>query len=218
MKVCTDACLFGAYVPVENFISILDIGTGTGLLALMLAQRTKENITAVEIDPNASVQAADNFKNSPFPNQIKVILTDIQSFASSSQEKFDLIISNPPFFQNNLKSNEKAINAARHNDTLSLEELAKSINALLTEDGRVYILLPEYEANMFESILNSYKLFRCDTLIIRQKSGSGVFRKIAGYSRVVQDKVPVNELIINSEPNEYSAEFKNLLKNYYLAF
>src|SRR4051812_5902465 len=140
MKVCTDACLFGAWISEEvksknsKVKSVLDIGTGTGLLSLMFAQKNLQSIIdAVEIDEAAAQQARENFEASPWKERLQIYSTSIKLFIS--EKKYDLIISNPPFFENDLKSDDSKRNLALHSSQLSLEELLDAITKHLKEDG-----------------------------------------------------------------------------------
>lgn len=157
MKVCSDSLLFGSIIPVAGAKNILDIGTGTGLLTLMLAQKISAldmqnsfSITSIEMTEEAAVEACDNFNNSPWANSIKLIHQDIQGFTQNSlesantEERFDLIISNPPFFSNHKRTSRdnELRGLARHTDSLSYEELLFSISVLLSNTGRAYVLLP----------------------------------------------------------------------------
>lgn len=139
MKVGTDGVLLGAWA--HGGANILDIGTGTGLITLMLAQRFgKARLTAVEIDHEAAIQAIDNVKASPFADRVNIVETPIQSF--SAQEKFDAIISNPPFFTGSLKNPDSQRATARHADTLPYRELFVSVRSLLNEDGEFSAVIP----------------------------------------------------------------------------
>ncbi len=145
MKVSTDACLLGALVN-DNITAahILDIGTGTGLLSLMMAQKFPSAIIeAVEIEQNAFQQAQENFSNSIWKDRLKVHLSSIQNFAkNNSAQKYDLIISNPPFFENDLLSPDKKTNIAKHSTDLTLKELLACAFELLNDNGFIYLLLP----------------------------------------------------------------------------
>ena len=135
MKVCTDACLFGAFVAncLSPIVNCLDIGTGTGLLSLMLAQETNAQIDAVEIDAAAFQQAKENFKASPWSSRLNIFNTDILHY--STDKKYDCIISNPPFFEDDLKSFSEGKNIAKHNNALTLAQLLTAINAHLAATG-----------------------------------------------------------------------------------
>ncbi|MEM9340902.1 MAG: methyltransferase, partial [Bacteroidota bacterium] len=147
MKVTTDSCLFGAWIA--NHIKkhhpepskVLDIGTGTGLLALMMGQVTQNTrIDAIEMNEESFCEAKENFENSKWSDRLAAYHTSIQNF--QPQEKYDLIICNPPFFKDNLKGAKRNKNQAIHNDSLSIDDLSKGINELLTRDGSAYVMYP----------------------------------------------------------------------------
>ncbi|MEI9959279.1 MAG: methyltransferase [Ferruginibacter sp.] len=156
MKVCTDACLFGAYVADElqsrtygTAANILDIGTGTSLLSLMLAQKTTVPIDAVEINEAAFTQTKENIQQSAWKENITVYNTDIIQFESG--KKYDCIISNPPFFEADLLSDDKNKNAAKHDTTLTLQQLLQNIERLLSDNGFFAVLLPYHRSSYFEA-------------------------------------------------------------------
>ena len=218
MKVCTDACIMGAYVPVEGAENILDIGTGTGLLSLMVAQRTSANIIAVEIDEAASEQAKENVSSSPF-NNISVINKDIIKFANHSPlKKFDIILCNPPFYQNSLKSPVKGKNISKHDLYLSLGDLVKVVKNLLKDAGKFYVLLPPAESVIFENLAKKAGLFSFSKLEIRNRADKSIFRLITGFTTKEVSEISIEELIIKEINDKYTIDFQNLLKNYYLIF
>lgn len=148
MKVGTDAVLLGAWATSDAPQRILDIGTGTGILALMLAQRFPHaKVDAIEIDPSACDQAAQNFRDSPFASRLRIHLAAAQDFVAA--EGFDLIVSNPPWFEDSLKSPDSARNTARHNDTLSTSCLIDALRRLLRDRGRCCLVLPDSAAADF---------------------------------------------------------------------
>lgn len=216
MKVTTDACLFGAWIPLDGRPkTILDIGSGTGLLSLMLAQRTTESIiTGVELDAAAAQQAKENVGSSPFSNRINIAHQSIQEFAASSHQKFDLIVSNPPFFKNHLTSPEDKVNAARHQETLTFEELSSCISALRSPNGRVAILLPENESHFFTEKMRCFDLWPSEEVQVLNKPNDAVFRKMVVYQQ--GESCRPTQLHIRDHSGQYSAAFQALLSSFYL--
>ncbi|PPC89177.1 MAG: ribose-phosphate pyrophosphokinase [Methylobacter sp.] len=141
MKVCTDSLVFGAMAPVKPGIRVLDIGCGNGLLSLIAAQLGANAVCAVEIEPGAYLDAASNFSRSPWPDKLTAVQADIRIFAADHGQRYDLIISNPPFFQNQLSSRDLAKSLAWHADSLSCAELTSIAHRLLKPDGRFYVLV-----------------------------------------------------------------------------
>jgi len=219
MKVCTDACLFGAWVANSlQFAaqSFLDIGTGTGLLALMFAQKNSDAvIDAVEIDEAAAQQAKENFDNSPWEERLNVYHTSIRQFINSTQNKYDVIICNPPFFENDLKSENKQRNLALHSDALSLEELISVVDELLKEEGNFFCLLPYHRTKYFEELLLKYKLCVKEKVFIKQTPKHNYFRTIFFVNRLAAAPAE-SEIIIMNEKSEYTKEFREKLRDYYL--
>lgn len=217
MKVSTEACILGAYSYAENPTNILDIGTGTGLLALMLAQRFPDaQITALEIEANAFAEARENVEKSKFARNIEVLPIAVQTFANTTR-KFDLIVSNPPFYEKHLLSADTAQNIALHQETLSLKELAECLQKLLAPAGLAYVLLPPYQMQQFTTIAHSYSLFPKKRLAVHHSSQHKLFRCIVGFG-FEQGKVSDETLYIKEANDSYSESFRNLLKDFYLAF
>ena len=219
MKVCTDACLFAAWVAAylqKNKINpgnILDIGTGTGLISLMLAQKTLALIDAVEINTDAALQAKENFNASPWKQRLNVFETGILQY--NTQMKYDLIISNPPFFNNDLRSPDKNKNTAKHDDHLGLPELIKAVNENLSDTGRAAVLLPYSRTNFFETHAAKKGLFIIEKISVKQTPAHPAFRSImlcAKKEKVLQQA----EIIIHNDERKYTNEFIELLKDYYL--
>lgn len=221
MKVTTDACLFGAWCasivhrPSSMVYRLLDIGTGTGLLSLMIAQKNNDiKIDAVEIDEQAAMQAASNFRASSWKDKLTPHHNSIQQFSSSNQ-LYDFIISNPPFFNNDLKSDNTKRNLALHSEALSLEELLLSIKNNLTEDGKFAVLLPYHRAAYFEELATKENFYVEEKISVKQTPHHPHFRIMILFSKQSTTSKQ-KEIIIKDEFNDYATEFKELLQDYYL--
>lgn len=149
MKVGTDGVLLGAWADVAGVRSVLDVGTGTGLIALMLSQRCDADIQAIDIDEDAVIQACENVRNSPWPEQIAVQQGDVRKFAEECGRRFDLIVSNPPYFTEKVMCPEQRRNAARHTEGLAFSELIAAVSVLLAGQGRFSVILPSAAAPDF---------------------------------------------------------------------
>lgn len=216
MKVTTEGCLLGALVSVNGGEkSILDIGTGTGLLALMLAQRSDAQISAVELSIDEADQATENFKQNLWHERMQVWLTSIQDFAANSDHQYDLIVSNPPFFKDHLRSG-KAKDQAIHSDRLSLEDLAQSVAGLLIEQGRFWVIYPDYEFGRFVTVAKTHGLILQVTYIIYDRPGKSIFRKIGVFAFAPQLNPASEVLFIKEADGRYSERFQQLVEPYYL--
>ncbi len=218
MKVCTDACLFGAFTANRLPVTVhrcLDIGSGTGLLSLMLAQNLPDTIIdAVEIDEAAAQQAKENFKASLWKERLKSHHTSIQSFADAANRKYDVIISNPPFYESDLKSNDAKRNLALHNSGLKLQELISIADKLLDDDGSFFVLLP-YNRTKDLDVLIEGKFYAKEKVYIRQTATHNYFRSMFWLSKQIHTTTQ-SEIIIMNKDRSYTNEFAVLLKDYYL--
>lgn len=215
MKVSTDGVLLGAWTDPAKASSVLDVGTGTGLIAIMLAQRSEALIDAVEIEPHAARQATDNAGKCPWADRIFITHTSFQDFSKHSDRKFDLIVSNPPFFSNSLKTPIDTLNLARHNDILPPEELLTGIDRLLTPEGRFCLILPYVDSSLFlvdAALYNLYCIRRTQVKATPQKKVTRVLLEFARERR----KILEDELIIQELDGSYSEKFKLLTESYYL--
>jgi tRNA1Val (adenine37-N6)-methyltransferase len=221
MKVSTDACLLGAAADLSHATRLLDIGTGTGLLALMAAQRhATVEVEAVEIDAAAAAQAAANAAASPWAGRIAVRALSLADYAATRPAPFSHIISNPPFFRQSLRSPDAARTTARHEaaDSLSFEALAAFAAEFLLPAGLLTVLLPPPEMRAFEQVAATAGLCATTRLVVRHRPGSRPLRHITGFRRG-KAVVAETELIIRAAENdaEYSMEFRVLLAGFYLA-
>jgi tRNA1Val (adenine37-N6)-methyltransferase len=220
MKVCTDACVLGAWADVSGASSILDIGTGTGLLALMVAQRNPAVcVDAIELDENAYRQAGENIAKSPFFGQIAVVHADVKNYQPA--KTYDCIITNPPFFQADLRSPDQGKNKAHHAETLSFGELLLCIDRLLTPKGSFHVLLPVDEAIVFhkKAVDLDWRLER--KMVLHHNSLKKPFRHLMTFSRAeVVENGHINQELYIYQPDRktYHPEFIQLMKNYYLIF
>lgn len=218
MKVCTDACLFGAWVAAAvsswqmTVGSILDIGTGTGLLSLMLAQKTTAHIDAIELDEHAAEQATENFEASDWKERLQVISGDARTLHLG--RKYDLIISNPPFFEKDLKSTDAQRNLALHSEELSLPELVLSIKKNISVQGKFAVLLPYHRKDEFEKIAFAEGFYLEEEVSVKQTPNHTYFRTMFLFSTT---EVPAkqSEMIIR-DGDQYMPAFSALLKDYYL--
>lgn len=222
MKVCTDACLFGAWmneVIARNGFALsnaLDIGTGTGLLSLMIAQENDIEIDALEINENAAHQAIQNIAESPWENKIHIHNQSLQEFAP--QKKYDFIFSNPPFFENDLTSSDKNKNAAKHDSTLTLDVLIDFIKNNLAETGYAAVLLPFHRTAYVETLLEKHALFIVEKMQVRQSVRHDFFRTMIFFTYTKGKSSEVKEMSIHDESRNYTEIFRSLLSRYYLKF
>ncbi|MDO6389808.1 methyltransferase [Pontibacter sp. BT731] len=219
MKVCTDSCVFGAYVEVRQAKRILDIGTGTGLLALMVAQRSEAVVEAVEINPEAQVQAAQNFTESPRAERLQLHPMPLQEFAKACTQQYDVILSNPPFFLASLRSDNAAKNTAKHTGDLLFEDILTFAQKHLTPEGKLYLLLPPAEGNHFAELAKAHALYLAETLEVYTRTAGKCIRHIQTYTFSPTKEVNSKKLNIREEDGTtYTADFTALLRDYYLNF
>ena len=221
MKVSTDACLLGAVADAAGADRVLDIGTGTGLLALMLAQRyPKIALTALEIDPAAAAQAVANVGRSPWAGRIRVHAQSLAAYAATGPDQFGHIVCNPPFFRAALPAPDAARRRARHADTTSLtfEELVQFAANFLLPHGALTVLLPPPEMLVFEQAARTVGLHPQRRLLVRHRPARRVTRHIVRFEHAEKTAVETDELsICTADDGEYSAAFRALMAGFYLA-
>ena len=241
MKVGTDGVLLGAWCDVENANSALDIGCGTGLIALMLAQKKTElKIDAVEINAESAAEAEENVQNSPFKKQISVFCDSIQNFAEKCNlKKYDLIVSNPPFFVDSLKNPDEKRALARHNDTLPYCDLLFTAEKLLSANGSFSVILPEEQCENFINSAKNNNLFLIKQTEVFSTQKSKCRRRLmlfCHYGRLAsevelypqsltQQAIPAfagmtkkEKLIIENSRHNFTDEYIALTKDFYLKF
>jgi tRNA1Val (adenine37-N6)-methyltransferase len=217
MKVGTDGVLLGAWVSLHTLPnSILDIGTGTGIIALQLAQRSKaEIIDAIEIDNNAFEQAVENFENSPWNDRIFCYHVSLEEFTNEIDQKYDLIISNPPFYNDEFESNNEARNKARFTSSLSFENLLVSVSKLLSGTGTFATIIPYKEEANFIKMAEQYQLKINKICRVQGNKNTEIKRSLLAFSKD-QNKIEVRQLIIEKERHQYTDAYQNLVKGFYL--
>jgi tRNA1Val (adenine37-N6)-methyltransferase len=220
MKVGTDGVLLGAWTNMDNANNILDIGTGTGLIALMLAQRSNANITAVDAEANAYQQAKINFDASPWTNRLQLVHSKIQDF--HSDQLFDLVVSNPPYFSGYYSSENLSRDIARSADVLlPYEELISSAKKLLIANGRLTLILPADQQEKIITIANQNELALSRLTFVKTKNTKDAKRILLEFVNATSEvKEIIDELTIQSDDNGrvYTQEYIDLTKDFYLAF
>lgn len=217
MKIGTDSVLLGAWANLNhNPYSILDIGAGTGVLALMLAQRSQaEVIDALEIDDEAYEQCVANFEASPWSDRLFCYHASLVEFITEVEDEYDLIISNPPFYSEDYKSGETQRDLARFNDAMPFEHLVAAAGKFLSEQGKFVVIIPFKEEERFINISQKVNLFPNQILRIRGNTNSPIVRSLIEFS-FEKSELKTNELTIEKERHNYTEDYINLTKDFYL--
>ena len=215
LKVGTDGVLLGAWCKVEGAAKILDVGTGTGLIALMMAQLSTAAISAIEIDEGSCGDALMNFRNSPWQERLRLFADDFNAFQDTHSEKYDLVVSNPPFFIKSMRSADAASSVARHDVSLSFQQLIAGSKRLLNEYGRLAVILPVEALDDFRETarLEGFYLARRTSVI--PKLGKPPKRVLLEFS-LAAVYPEMDELVILQDLHKYSARFEELTKDFYL--
>lgn len=216
MKVGTDGVLLGAWTDCANVQNVLDIGTGTGLVAIMIAQRCGAKIEAVEIDQNSFVQAVENISICPWASRITAHRLPIQDYAQLTEKKYDLIISNPPFFSNSLKPKQEGKTISRHTDLLSFHDLIRAVKLLLTDNGVFSVILPYTEGLQFIGLCHESSLFCSRKTIVLPCPWKSPSRLLLEFCNKEQSLIEAFITIELTTRHEYSPEYINLTKDFYL--
>lgn len=217
MKIGTDGVLLGAWTSVQDAYSILDIGAGTGILALMLAQRSDaEQIEALEIDEDAYEQCVDNFENSPWADRLFCYHAALDEFVEEMEdEKYDLIISNPPFYTEDYKSGDTARNMARFAEALPFEELIKFASELLSDEGSFAVIIPYSEEKYFLQLSEKVNLFPNRITRVRGTENTSLKRSLLQLS-FTEKPFSSNELILEVSRHEYTQDYQKMVAPFYL--
>jgi tRNA1Val (adenine37-N6)-methyltransferase len=218
MKVGTDGVLLGAWAPIhDNPKSILDIGTGTGLIALMLAQRTDaEQIDALEISENAFEQATENFDNSIWADRLYCYHAGLDEFIEEPDCEYDLIVCNPPFYSEDFKTNDVDRNLARFQDAMPFEEIVEAAELLLSENGTLAVIIPFKEEEYFIKLCSQAELFPVKATRIRGSGTTNITRSLLAFKRYELSVINANEITIENNRHDYTEEYIELTKDFYL--
>lgn len=216
MKVCTDACVLGAWFApkIPDVATVLDVGSGTGLQMLMLAQKSEAEIHGIEIDLPAFGQLKQNIQASPWKNRMKVYPGDARNYQFPC--RYDFIISNPPFYENDLRAETDSDNLARHSKSLTFAELVSIVDQQLLPHGSFGVLLPFHRVEEFIISCRQHSLFMIEKLLVKQTPKHEYFRAVLRFSRFRQRFIPEAALIIQRDNGLYTREFTEMMRPYYL--
>lgn len=219
MKVGTDGVLLGAWAPIDHKpYSVLDIGAGTGLIALMLAQRSQaEQIDAIEIDENTFEQCVDNFENSPWNDRLFCFHASLDDFMDDLEdEEYDLIVSNPPFYSEDYKTENEQRDLARFQDALPFEDLVEAASVLLSETGVLAVIVPYKEEARLIALAKECDLFPLKITRIKGTPTAEIKRSLVAFSFAETHELPIDELIIETARHQYTEDYIALTKDFYL--
>ena len=218
MKVGTDGVLLGAWSPIDNNPNtILDIGTGTGLIALMLAQRTSaEQIDALEIDEDAYEEAINNFENSPWRNRLFCFHAGLDEFFDDPEDEYDLIVCNPPFYSEDYKTNDEQRDLARFQDAMPFEQLIEAADLLLSENGIFAVIIPFKEEERFIYLCKELELYPVKITRVKGNYSSPIVRSLLAFKRFATLVLETDEISIEISRHEYTNEYIALTKDFYL--
>ncbi len=215
MKVGTDGVLLGAWTQNNNPENILDIGTGTGLIAIMLAQKTNAKITAIDLNTEAYLQTKQNISLCKWKDKISAENISFQDFYQKQKTKFDLIVCNPPFFENSLKSQNKQREIARHTNWLPFEELIEGVSQIISDNGIFSLILPAQSEQKFKNLCEQKLLFCSRKTIVKPNYYKNSKRSLLEFSKTKTEK-QTTTLVIEKERHVYTCEYKEITGGFYL--
>lgn len=218
MKIGTDSVLLGAWTPIENKpFSILDIGAGTGILSLMLAQRSAaEQIDSLEIDEDCYEQCVENFENSPWSDRLFCFHAGLDEFIEEPEDEYDIIISNPPFYSEDYKSDNSQRDLARFQDALPFEDLVEAADLLLSENGIFAVIIPFKEEERFIDLCAEVELFPVKVTRVKGSHTTPIVRSLLAFKRYELSVLEADELVIEINRHEYTDDYINLTKDFYI--
>jgi tRNA1Val (adenine37-N6)-methyltransferase len=218
MKIGTDGVLLGAWCPIDNNpFSVLDIGAGTGILSLMLAQRSNaEQIDAIEIDENTYEQCVENFEASPWSDRLFCFHAGLDEFIEDPEDEYDIIISNPPFYSEDFKTANSQRDLARFQDALPFEDLVEAADLLLSENGIFAVIIPFKEEERFIDLCADVELFPVKVTRVKGSHNTPIVRSLVAFKRYELSVLEADELVIEINRHEYTEDYINLTKEFYL--
>ena len=218
MKIGTDAVLLGAWCPIDNTPkSILDIGAGTGILALMLAQRTNaDQIDALEIDEEAYEQCVENFEASAWADKLFCYHAGLDEFVDEPEDEYDLIISNPPFYSEDFKTENEQRDLARFQDAMPFEDLIEAADLLLSENGLFAVVIPYKEEERFIDLCAEYELYPVKATRVKGSHKTPIVRSLLAFKRFELSVLTADELVVEINRHEYTDDYINLTQDFYL--
>ncbi len=219
MKIGTDGVLLGAWAGCANETRILDVGTGSGIIALMMAQRNANiAVDAVEPEQAAAKQASENFDLSPWNDQLCVYHASLQEFSAFAPFKYSQIVCNPPFFTASLKAPNGARKMARHNDSLPVSDLMRITSALITPQGKASFIIPADAYKNWIAVAGGFSLYPACVTLVKSSADRMAHRVLVTFTHIELPQLNENELIIYASPSVYSSGYKELTRDFYLSF
>ena len=218
MKIGTDGVLLGAWCPIDNNpFSVLDIGAGTGILSLMLAQRSNaEQIDSLEIDEEAYEQCVENFESSPWSDRLFCFHAGLDEFVDEPEDEYDIIISNPPFYSEDYKTDSSQRDLARFQEALPFEDLIEAADLLLSENGIFAVIIPFKEEEKFIDLCAEAELYPVKVTRVKGSPKTEIKRSLLAFKRYELPVLEADELVIETSRHQYTDEYIELTKDFYL--